>query len=360
MKPTRATRKLWADATNTPTASPWHGGRSSLTPGTKRGEVTTSGAVPATPDAWPMDYRFGFPGFPMPMPMGVPGCLPGMPNPMMPGSMVPPPMMTNFGMPIPGLMSPTLNSMPNPMMVHAPEPMSVDSGARGGDQSSTSWPYSFSLEMPGLSAQSSPNVDRGKSTSAPSNGDTTTAQSAARGTKVGVRLRAEISSAERLDDVSKHASQLTLANDEEQSPDMPRTISLPEAAKHHSPTKGKSPTKPSSKDGVESEASDGDPVVQDDGVPEIPAQCPPGLPSRGSTWHATGKCRPCAWFWKPKGCQGYSECRYCHLCPEGELKARKKAKVAAMRMGALAPAEVRKDGSNAAPRVLRLTPLLKS
>jgi len=51
----------------------------------------------------------------------------------------------------------------------------------------------------------------------------------------------------------------------------------------------------------------------------------------GSRWHSQGTCVPCAWFWKPQGCQNGQECRHCHLCPEGEIKARKKKKLAAMR-----------------------------
>lgn len=62
---------------------------------------------------------------------------------------------------------------------------------------------------------------------------------------------------------------------------------------------------------------------------------PDGLPSVGSAEHGSGRCHPCAWFWKPgRGCQEGANCDYCHLCPEGELKARKKAKVVAMRAGA--------------------------
>jgi hypothetical protein len=61
-----------------------------------------------------------------------------------------------------------------------------------------------------------------------------------------------------------------------------------------------------------------------------------GLPSVGSALHGTGRCQPCAWFWKAgRGCQDGAKCDHCHLCPEGELKFRKKAKVAAMRMGLL-------------------------
>jgi len=64
--------------------------------------------------------------------------------------------------------------------------------------------------------------------------------------------------------------------------------------------------------------------------PGLPA--PPGLElplkpqSGGSALHGTSRCRPCAWFWKLKGCQNEENCGHCHLCPEGEIKARKKAK----------------------------------
>lgn len=90
------------------------------------------------------------------------------------------------------------------------------------------------------------------------------------------------------------------------------------------------------------------------------------LPSKGSAMHGTGKCRPCAWFWKPSKCQNEKDCVYCHLCPEGELKARKKSKVAALRMGALMPAASSRLGGGFAPcpgmappaRVLKLSPVI--
>jgi hypothetical protein len=53
--------------------------------------------------------------------------------------------------------------------------------------------------------------------------------------------------------------------------------------------------------------------------------------SFGSALHASGKCSPCAWFWKPQGCQNGGNCSRCHLCTEGEVKARKAAKKAALR-----------------------------
>lgn len=57
------------------------------------------------------------------------------------------------------------------------------------------------------------------------------------------------------------------------------------------------------------------------------------LPSLGSELHSSGECKPCAWFWKASGCASGEDCDYCHLCPAGELKKRKKAKVQAIRGG---------------------------
>lgn len=55
-----------------------------------------------------------------------------------------------------------------------------------------------------------------------------------------------------------------------------------------------------------------------------------GLWSVGSAAHETGSCKPCAFLWKdPKnpGCQNGPACTFCHLCPPGEVKARKKQKM---------------------------------
>lgn len=61
------------------------------------------------------------------------------------------------------------------------------------------------------------------------------------------------------------------------------------------------------------------------------------LPSRGSALHASGTCRPCAWFWRPGGCQNAEECSHCHLCENGELKTRKKEKQTMLRLGLATP-----------------------
>merc|ERR1712224_1172652 len=47
--------------------------------------------------------------------------------------------------------------------------------------------------------------------------------------------------------------------------------------------------------------------------------------------HFTGECRPCAYFYKNDSCRWGSQCEFCHLCPKGELKQRKKEKVRMLR-----------------------------
>merc|ERR1712039_703065 len=47
--------------------------------------------------------------------------------------------------------------------------------------------------------------------------------------------------------------------------------------------------------------------------------------------HYAGLCEPCAWFWKPSGCHRGDNCKFCHICPDGTLKARKKIKQAMLR-----------------------------
>ena len=86
------------------------------------------------------------------------------------------------------------------------------------------------------------------------------------------------------------------------------------------------------------------------------ANCLP-VPSAGSTLHGTGKCKPCAWFHKPTGCSNGDSCAHCHLCPEDEIRNRKKAKEAALRAGALEP---KRDADGRNPRTVRIAPLLGS
>eukprot|EP00928_Gymnodinium_smaydae_P006054 TRINITY_DN12106_c0_g1_i2.p1 TRINITY_DN12106_c0_g1~~TRINITY_DN12106_c0_g1_i2.p1 ORF type:complete len:417 (+),score=110.73 TRINITY_DN12106_c0_g1_i2:62-1312(+) len=53
----------------------------------------------------------------------------------------------------------------------------------------------------------------------------------------------------------------------------------------------------------------------------------PAYPSLGSREHHSGGCRPCA-FLHTKGCTNAENCSFCHLCPAGERKARKKERKA--------------------------------
>jgi len=109
-----------------------------------------------------------------------------------------------------------------------------------------------------------------------------------------------------------------------------------------------------------------DPLGFEAGVlDELGFEQPPGLAmegneplslSQGPGMHGHGQCRPCAWFWKPGSCQNADNCSYCHLCPEGELKQRKKNKVAMMRLGIVTPKAKHERDLNG--NVLRLSPLL--
>lgn len=47
------------------------------------------------------------------------------------------------------------------------------------------------------------------------------------------------------------------------------------------------------------------------------------FPSIGSALHGTGMCKPCYWFWKPKGCTNKEACLHCHLCPKVNVNQRK-------------------------------------
>jgi len=87
-------------------------------------------------------------------------------------------------------------------------------------------------------------------------------------------------------------------------------------------------------------------------LPSMASECatsssspPPGLSEKsdlnwgsgGSTLHDSGACSPCAWFWKPTSCSKGADCARCHICPDGELKRRKKNRVATS--GSSGPAE---------------------
>jgi len=77
------------------------------------------------------------------------------------------------------------------------------------------------------------------------------------------------------------------------------------------------------------------------------------LPTRGSSLHESGQCRPCAWVYKTVGCTTGFDCDFCHLCPEGMLKAKKKTKMAMKAMSrqnssqsAQSPQDMRRQNSS--------------
>lgn len=53
--------------------------------------------------------------------------------------------------------------------------------------------------------------------------------------------------------------------------------------------------------------------------------------SAGAADHDAGDCRPCAWYWKPGGCNKGEDCEFCHMCEVGMAKHRKKEKIALLR-----------------------------
>lgn len=60
-----------------------------------------------------------------------------------------------------------------------------------------------------------------------------------------------------------------------------------------------------------------------------------GLWSVGSAGHDFGNCKPCAFLWKDPlkpGCQNGRDCVFCHLCPPGEVKRRKREKKVVRKM----------------------------
>jgi len=73
--------------------------------------------------------------------------------------------------------------------------------------------------------------------------------------------------------------------------------------------------------------------------------------SKGSAQHHVGKCKPCAFVYRPAGCAEGSACTFCHLCGPEEKKRRQKQKIETMRQRRLrraaagtSPAEATKAG----------------
>lgn len=88
--------------------------------------------------------------------------------------------------------------------------------------------------------------------------------------------------------------------------------------------------------GIQTSVPEPEPLPKQATVRKLPSHVTP-LESRGpetslgSALHEAGDCRPCAWFWRPQGCNNGQECRHCHLCLQGEVKARRKSKLVSIR-----------------------------
>jgi len=87
--------------------------------------------------------------------------------------------------------------------------------------------------------------------------------------------------------------------------------------------------------------------LTEEGLPPAPSwtasDAIDALPSIGSRLHGSGQCKPCAWFWKAEGCRNEAACGHCHLCPLGEAKARKQAKLAMIRAKAQGDEELKPE-----------------
>ena len=62
----------------------------------------------------------------------------------------------------------------------------------------------------------------------------------------------------------------------------------------------------------------------------LASSSPSPSPAPTVSLHGEGHCRPCAWFHHEGGCKHSTTCHFCHECPPGELKRRKKEKKALM------------------------------
>lgn len=76
--------------------------------------------------------------------------------------------------------------------------------------------------------------------------------------------------------------------------------------------------------------------------------------------HLRQECKPCAYYHKAGSCKWGSACDYCHFCPDGEVKLRKKEKIQAMRLQKKMVAELSSDMDLAQPAAqesLQLSPV---
>eukprot|EP00927_Polykrikos_kofoidii_P018440 TRINITY_DN18549_c0_g1_i1.p1 TRINITY_DN18549_c0_g1~~TRINITY_DN18549_c0_g1_i1.p1 ORF type:complete len:317 (+),score=39.13 TRINITY_DN18549_c0_g1_i1:61-951(+) len=68
------------------------------------------------------------------------------------------------------------------------------------------------------------------------------------------------------------------------------------------------------------------------------------ISSVGALGHEAGTCSPCAWFWRPSGCSNGRDCRFCHTCPNGTLRRKRREKTKLMRIAEAYNLKVSEDG----------------
>jgi len=83
--------------------------------------------------------------------------------------------------------------------------------------------------------------------------------------------------------------------------------------------------------------------------PSTGALVPGAVSSQGSLMHGTRFCKPCPWVWRPGGCMNGRGCLHCHLCPEGEVRARKKERLQARKQARQQPGAPEEGVPEAAP-----------
>mmetsp|Transcript_60950 Transcript_60950/g.161866 ORF Transcript_60950/g.161866 Transcript_60950/m.161866 type:complete len:151 (-) Transcript_60950:232-684(-) len=64
------------------------------------------------------------------------------------------------------------------------------------------------------------------------------------------------------------------------------------------------------------------PATHGDAEDDSPTSSRQPEPSAGSVGHEVGNCKPCAFFYKPYGCDKGMRCTFCHMCTPGEKKRR--------------------------------------
>jgi len=93
-------------------------------------------------------------------------------------------------------------------------------------------------------------------------------------------------------------------------------------------------------EGTESSPPEGPKILELVSALPLPALGSMECPTVGSAPHAIGQCKPCAFFWKPRGCGNGVECPFCHLCDANEKKRRQKEKKASFQVATSFPSRM--------------------